>query len=42
MWQEQVIDNYFSAWLLKDGQVLGTVFSENILYSECYGPEYHG
>jgi len=42
IWQEQVIRDYFSAWLLKEGRMLETVFSENIRYSECYGPEYHG
>lgn len=39
---EQVIRKYFRAWLEKDDSVLRDVFAENILYSECYGPEYHG
>ena len=39
---EQVLRNYFRAWLEKDSTVLRDIFSDNVLYSECYGPEYHG
>ena len=36
------IENYFSAWLSKDGEVLPMVFADDVIYSECYGPEYRG
>jgi len=36
------IKAYFSAWLSKDASSLPLIFSENIIYSECYGPEYRG
>lgn len=37
-----VIQKYFKAWLNVDIDVLSDVFSTDIIYSECYGPEYHG
>ena len=33
---------YFQAWIDKNIDYLAIVFSEDIIYSECYGPEYHG
>ena len=39
---EQVLRDYLRAWLEKDSSGLRDIFAENILYSECYGPEYHG
>lgn len=42
MWQEKIIREYFAAWLEKKADVLESIFAENIVYSECYGPEYHG
>ena len=33
---------YFQAWLTKNPSVLSGVFSEQAVYSECYGPEYRG
>lgn len=39
---EQILKSYFSAWLEKDPSGLREIFAENVLYSECYGPEYHG
>lgn len=38
----KTICNYFAAWLSKDAAVLPTVFADDIIYSECYGPEYRG
>ncbi|NQX48892.1 nuclear transport factor 2 family protein [Paenibacillus tritici] len=40
--REQRIEHYFHSWINKDKSVLRTIFSPNIVYSECYGPEYHG
>jgi len=39
---EDILKNYFCAWLNKDDSQLRQIFAEDILYSECYGPEYHG
>lgn len=40
--KEEIIKKYFAAWIKKDVSVLRQVFSEDIIYSECYGPEYDG
>ncbi|WP_205739169.1 nuclear transport factor 2 family protein [Halocella sp. SP3-1] len=29
-------------WLSKDGSCLNEIFDDNVVYSECYGPEYRG
>jgi len=42
MWNKKLVESYFQAWIEKDADVLKTVFSDDIIYSECYGPEYHG
>ena len=39
---EQTIKRYFNMWLSKDGSQLEGIFDKNIIYSECYGPEYLG
>jgi len=39
---EQILRSYFNAWLTKNASELREIFSEDIIYSECYGPEYHG
>lgn len=39
---EDVLRKYFQAWIDKDIEIVKRTFSENALYSECYGPEYHG
>ena len=36
---EEVIRKYFKSWINKD---IKDVFSEDIVYSECYGPKYLG
>lgn len=40
--KETMIRRYFDAWLRIDGTILPEVFAEDVVYSECYGPEYHG
>ena len=42
MTHENVVEAYFAAWLAKDASVLPSVFAHDVVYSECYGPEYHG
>ena len=39
---EEIIRKYFACWLNKDEKPLTDIFAEDIIYSECYGPEYHG
>lgn len=39
---EKIIRNYFLAWLNKDIETVRNTFAEDAIYSECYGPEYHG
>lgn len=38
----QMIKAYFQAWINNDCSKLRDLFHENIIYSECYGPEYFG
>lgn len=42
MQKEDIVRRYFQAWLDKNIEPLESIFSETILYRECYGPEYHG
>ena len=39
---EEVIRRYFRAWLDKDIGTVRDTFSDDAVYSECYGPEYRG
>ena len=42
VYREQVIKNYFQSWINKNCLILKETFDLNAIYSECYGPEYHG
>lgn len=39
---EEVIKRYFQCWLDKDIDAVKEIFSDDIIYSECYGPVYKG
>lgn len=39
---EECIRAWFRCWLKRDAALIPQLFAENALYSECYGPEYHG
>lgn len=39
---ERIVRLYFDAWLKNNLDTIKSVFAENVIYSECYGPEYHG
>ena len=39
---EEVIRKYFQCWLDKDVDAVKGIFSDDIIYSECYGPVYKG
>lgn len=38
----EIMKMYFGCWLNKDGSKLSDIFSDDVVYSECYGPEYIG
>ena len=40
--KEMIIRKYFNMWLTQNGDELSQIFDDDIYYSECYGPEYHG
>lgn len=42
MWKEMLIERYFRSWLNQEIEVLESTFSKDVVYSECYGPEYQG
>ena len=39
---KEIIELYFKCWLEKDSSKLENIFADDIVYSECYGPEYTG
>lgn len=39
---QKKIQQYFDTWLRRDRSAFDRLFAENVVYSECYGPEYHG
>ena len=39
---EEIIRRYFRCWLDKNAAPLPDIFSKDITYTECYGPQYHG
>ena len=39
---EKTIRQYFDCWLKKDIAPLKEIFADNIIYTECYGPQYQG
>ena len=39
---EARVRGYFQAWLEQDLEAVKEIFAENVVYSECYGPEYRG
>lgn len=42
MQRENVIKDYFQAWIDNNVEVIESIFSEDAIYTECYGPQYHG
>ncbi len=40
--RERRLRLWFSAWLTQDAGAVDEVFAQDIVYSECYGPEYRG
>ena len=40
--KEKIIRDYFNSWIDNNINKLEKIFSPNVIYCECYGPEYHG
>ena len=40
--REEIIRSYFQCWISNDCRILNDVFDDQVVYSECYGPEYRG
>ena len=40
--REKIVRSYFKAWIDADIEIVKQTFSDDIVYSECYGPEYRG
>ncbi len=40
MSREKIIKEYFQSWVNNDISIIGKIFSENAIYTECYGPKY--
>lgn len=40
--KQDAIRRWFCAWLQRDGQCIEELFSDDVRYSECYGPVYLG
>lgn len=41
-WQEERISAYFRSWLDRDNASWDDLFDPEVVYSECYGPQYRG
>lgn len=39
---KDIIRKYFKSWLDNDISKLEDIFAEDIVYTECYGPQYRG
>ena len=39
---KEIIERYFNSWINKDLETVKKIFAPDAVYSECYGPEYHG
>jgi hypothetical protein len=40
--REKLIKDYFQYWIKKNSLLFSEIFDVDIIYSECYGPEYQG
>ena len=40
--KRRAMEKWFKAWLERDGNCIPEIFSEDVYYSECYGPVYLG
>ncbi len=38
----ETIKRYFQSWINNDIETVKDIFADNVIYTECYGPEYHG
>lgn len=40
--KKEIIKGYFNSWIENNASLLTKLFAADVIYSECYGPEYHG
>ncbi|MDD5938378.1 MAG: nuclear transport factor 2 family protein [Clostridiales bacterium] len=40
--RERIIQSWFDMWILGTDQGIETLFAPDAVYTECWGPEYHG
>lgn len=40
MSKEKIIKEYFQSWVNNDISIMEKIFSDNAIYTECYGPKY--
>ena len=40
--RQNILRQWFHAWLENNDRSIEHIFTDGIVYSECYGPEYHG
>lgn len=40
--REEIIRSYFQCWINNDCEILNDISDDQVVYSECYGPEYIG
>lgn len=38
----EIVRDYFASWLRQDRSRFADIFADDVVYTECYGPEYHG
>ena len=39
---KDLVQKYFDSWIRKDIEIVRKTFAEDAVYTECYGPQYHG
>ena len=39
---KQILKEYLDSWICKDVEVVKRTFANDVVYTECYGPQYHG
>lgn len=42
MQKQDIIRRYFKAWIDSNIETIKQTFTDDVVYTECYGPEYHG
>ena len=40
--RKEILSEYFTAWINNDIEIVRKTFADDIIYTECYGPQYRG